>query len=136
MRIKDFIAMSVVSCALVSAGSAQVSRNLDQDQELHTQAQFNQLTREANTPEQYQAQAADYANQRKYFLAQAAAEKAEWERRSQNVMGAFAKYPRPMDSVKYLYESFVEKANKAGSRFAEYSQKGNTTLAAAVQAHM
>jgi hypothetical protein len=117
------------------AGSAQVSHNLDQDNELHTQAQLNQLTREANTPRQYQALAAYYANQQKYFLQQAADKKAEWERRSQNVVGVLAKYPRPVDSARYLYESFVEKANEAGLRSAKYSEEGNTTLATAVRGH-
>jgi hypothetical protein len=136
MKIKDFIAMSVVSCALVSAASAQVSRSLDQNKELHTQAQLKQLTREAHAPEQYQVLAAYYADQQKYFLQQAADEKTEWELRGQNVVGVLAKYPRPVDSAKYLYQSFVEKANEAGLRSAKYSQEGNATLTTAVQGHM
>jgi hypothetical protein len=123
MKIKDFIAIGVVSCALVSAGGAQVSSNRDQNNEHLTQAQLNQLAREAHTPEQYQALAAHYANEQKEFLQQAANAKAEWERRSQNVMGVLAKYPRPVDSAKYLYDYFVEKANEAGLRSAKYSQQ-------------
>jgi len=137
MKIKDFIAISVVSCALVSAGSAQISRSLDQNEELHTQAQLKQLAREAHTSEQFQFLATYYADQQKYFLHQAANEKTEWDLRGHNVVGVLAKYPRPVDSAKYLYQSFVERANEAGLRSAKYSQEGNTTLpTAAVQGHM
>lgn len=133
MKIKDFIAIGVVSCALVNAGGAQVSHNPGQDNEHHTQAQLKQSAREAHTPEQYQALSAYYANQQKEFLQRAAHEKAEWVRRSQNVMAVSAKYPRPMDSAKYQYEYFVEKAREAGLRSANYSQLGNTTQTATVQ---
>ena len=52
----------------------------------------------------------------KYFRAQqtkyqrqAQEEKAEWERRSQNVTGPAAKYPRPVDSSRDRYEYFEYK---------------------------
>jgi hypothetical protein len=56
------------------------------------------------------------------YLRQAAEEKKEWERRSQNVTSAAAKYPRPADSSRNLYEYYMYKASKAETLEAKYSQ--------------
>jgi len=87
----------------------------------HTQAQLKQLVRQAHTPEQYKALAAGYESQQKDFLQQADEEKQEWARRSQNVVASAAKYPRPVDSARYLYEYYMYKASEAGKLSAKYS---------------
>ena len=50
---------------------------------------------------------------------QAQSEKTEWERRSQNVTGSAAKYPRPVDSSRNRYEYYAYEAQQMGQQ-AEY----------------
>jgi hypothetical protein len=76
----------------------------------------------AHAPAQYTALASCYGEQRNDLLKKAAEEKQEWERRSQNVMGAAAKYPRPVDSARNLYEYYMYKASEAGTLEARYSR--------------
>ena len=63
-----------------------------------------------------------FGNQKQGYLQQAADEKKEWERRSQNTTGIAAKYPRPVDSAKNLYDYYMAKANEASDLEAKYSQ--------------
>jgi hypothetical protein len=117
-----FFATSILSIALVSTGSAQGSIPSAEDGDHYTRAQLKQLTREAHTPEQYRTLAGYYEKQHKDYLQQAVEEKQEWVRRSQNIMGVAAKYPRPVDSARYLYEYYVKKAAEAGLLSAKYTQ--------------
>jgi len=130
MKIKDFIAVSILNAALVSVASAQGTATPAKNDVQHSQAQLNKLVREAHSQEDYQALANYYGKQQEDFLQQAAQEKTEWERRGQNVMGVLAKYPRPVDSAKYLYESYAYRATEAGSLSAKYSQLAQAALTA------
>lgn len=76
------------------------------------QAEVRDLMRSAHTAQQYSALASCFRARQEAFEQQAHAEKLEWERRSQNVSGPAAKYPRPVDSSKNRYEYFAYEAAK------------------------
>jgi hypothetical protein len=64
-----------------------------------------------------------YFDQRKSsFQDQDNQEKKEWERQSQNVVGSAAKYPRPVDSARNLYEYYDYEAHQAGVLQAQYER--------------
>jgi hypothetical protein len=81
-----------------------------------------QLALNAHAPEQYKALASYYGGQRENYLQKAAEAKKEWAQLSQYGAGAAAKYPRPADSARTLYESYMSKASKAEMLEAKYSQ--------------
>jgi hypothetical protein len=83
---------------------------------------LKQLAHEARTQEQYMAFADCYEKLQNNYLQQAAEEKQEWARRSQNIMALAAKYPRPVDSARNLYEYYLSKASEAGKLSVKYSQ--------------
>jgi hypothetical protein len=86
-----------------------------------SEGQLKQLARNAHAPEEYKILASYYAERQNIYLQKAAEEKAEWERRSQNVVGSHAKYPRPVDSAKNLYEYYIAEAGDSARLEAKYS---------------
>lgn len=116
------IAASVLAIALIGAGSAKGSVAAAQDGNHVSQAQLKQMARDAHSPEQYRALAHYYDIQQKDFLQQAAVEKQEWERRSPITTSLYAKYPKPADSARNLYEHYVVKASEAGALSTKYGK--------------
>jgi len=114
MKCKS-VALCVLFIGLVAVGSAQAPNSSAQPGAQLTKAQVKQLARDAHTPEQYGALA-------RYFGQQADDEKKEWIRRSQNIVSVAAKYPRPVDSARYLYEYYTYEASEAGQLAAKYDQ--------------
>jgi hypothetical protein len=94
---------------------------------------MKQLAQSAHTPEQYKALASYYNVRQKTYLQKAEEEKQEWVRRSQNITVVAAKYPRPVDSARYLYEYYTSKALEAGYLTAKYEQLAGTELPAEAQ---
>jgi hypothetical protein len=88
----------------------------------YSKAELAQLRKEAHTPEQYRALAAYFDQRKSSFQEQADQEKKEWERRSQNVTGPAAKYPRPVDSARNLYDYYAYEADQAGVLQAQYER--------------
>jgi hypothetical protein len=88
----------------------------------YSKAELAQLRKEAHTPEQYRALAVYFDQRKRAFQEQANQEKKEWERRSQNVVGPAAKYPRPVDSARNLYEYYDYEADQAGVLQAQYQR--------------
>jgi hypothetical protein len=88
----------------------------------YSKAELAQLRKEAHTPEQYRALAVYFDHRKRSFQEQANQEKKEWERRSQNVGGPAAKYPRPVDSARNLYEYYDYEAHQAGALQAQYER--------------
>ena len=115
------IAAGAVLLACVSVGSAQTPAAGNAAPH-YTNSQLKQMMREAHTPEQYSALVAYYSSRRQEFLQKSAEEKLEWERRSQNIMSIAAKYPRPVDSARYLYEYYMQEAAEAGALSAKYGR--------------
>ena len=99
--------------ALAGAESAQGAAAYEENAAHCTPAHLKQLAREARTREQYNALASCYEKIRKDYLKQATNEEQEWARRSQNTMATAAKYPRPVDSARNLYEYYLSKAFEA-----------------------
>jgi hypothetical protein len=56
------------------------------------------------------------------YRAKAADEKIERDRRAQVNAGRYQKYPRPVDSAQYLYESYVSSADSAALQAQHYDQ--------------
>lgn len=120
-----FFAAAVVALALVTLGKANGEVPSAGNSDHYSQAQLKRLTLDAHTPEQYKALASSYTKQQLFFLQQAEEEKKEWERRSTNVVGVNAKYPRPVDSARYLYEYYAYKASEAGTLSAKFARLGS-----------
>jgi hypothetical protein len=128
-----FIATTILTLALIGAVSAQGSVAAAQDGDHVSKAQLKQMAREAHSPEQYEALANYYDIQQKDYLKQARDARHEWISRIQFTTSLYAKYPRPADSARNLYESYVEKASKAGALSAKYSQLAEPSGEAAQQ---
>jgi hypothetical protein len=109
----------------VGIGNAQGAASVQATDVHYTQAQLKQLVVSAHAPEQYKALANYFATRHDDYLRQATEEKKEWERRSQNVMGVLAKYPRPVDSARNLYEYYMYKAAEAQTLQAKYERQAS-----------
>ena len=116
------VAASVLSLALLTAAVASASAMPADKTSQPTGAQLKQMAKDAHTPEQYSALAQSYGQLEKSYLAKAAEEKQEWDRRSQNIVSIAAKYPRPVDSARNLYQYYAYKASEAGALATKYSQ--------------
>ena len=116
------LAAGILSISLTGIGSAQESASAAGAAVHVTSAQMKQLARVAQTPEQYCTLEEYYTGLQRKYMREAAEEKQEWIRRSQNVMGVAAKYPRPVDSARYLYEYYIFKASENAALEAKYSR--------------
>ena len=112
----------ILSFALAGVAGAQAPATVVTNDTQHTKSQLKQMVRNAHTPEQYNALSQYYAGQQSGYAKQAAEEKQEWIRRSQNVMVVAAKYPRPVDSAHYLYDYYSRMAAESGQLAVKYSQ--------------
>jgi hypothetical protein len=127
------IATGILTLAFVGVGSAQGAVASGGDDSHASQVQLKKMAREAHTPEQYKALAVSYEIQQQDYLKQAADAKQEWIRRTPITGSLYAKYPRPADSAKNVYECYVEKASKAGALSAKYAQLAEPAGTAAQQ---
>ena len=118
----SLIAASALAVALVTATVATASAMPADKSSQPMGAQLKQMAKDAHTPEQYNALAQSYSQLEKSYLTKATEEKQEWDRRNQNVVSIAAKYPRPVDSARNLYEYYSSKASEAGALAAKYSQ--------------
>ncbi len=80
------------------------------------------LMANAHTTGQFKQLAAYFHSQESEYRAKAAAEKIERDRRAQVNAGLYQKYPRPVDSAEYLYESYVASADQAAAQALHYDQ--------------
>jgi hypothetical protein len=116
MKIISAITLiTVLSIALLGRGYADESAVPN-----YTKAELHKLVREAHSSEQYRALARYFRGQQTKYQQQAQEEKAEWERRSQNVTGLAAKYPRPVDSSRNRYEYFNYELGLMDSQASHY----------------
>ncbi len=126
MTCKVFAAC-VLSLAFAHVANAQGAVSPAETGGHDAQAQVKQLARSAHAPEQYTALANFYGMQQESYQQRAAEAKKEWERMGQNVTGNFAKYPRPVDSARNLYEYYMAKASKAQTLEAKYTRLATST---------
>jgi hypothetical protein len=118
---RNLVALCILSFSLAGVGLAQAAGSSAQNGTQLTKAQAKQLVQSAHTPDQYRALAAYYGSQEQYFHRQAVEEKQEWARRSQNVAVVAAKYPRPVDSARNLYEYYAYKEMEAGQLATKFA---------------
>jgi hypothetical protein len=86
----------------------------------YSHSEVQKMIREAHTPQQFETLASYFRTQQQSFEKQAQSEKQEWERRSQNVTGPGAKYPRPVDSSRNRYEYFAYQAGQMAQQAAHF----------------
>jgi hypothetical protein len=115
------IAMLALAIPAIGAASAQPSTAVH-----YSQSEVRKMIRQAHTPQQYQTLAAYFKAEQQAYERQAQSEKAEWERRSQNVTGLAAKYPRPVDSSKNRYEYFTYEAGQKAQQAAHFESLSAT----------
>jgi hypothetical protein len=116
------VVAGILTFAFVGVGTAQGAVGAGGDDSHVSQGQLKRMAREAHTPEQYKALAVSYEVAQKDYLKQAAEAKQEWIRLTPITGSLYAKYPRPADSAKNLYECDVEKASRAGALSQKYAQ--------------
>ena len=119
---RNLLATCILSLACAGIGYAQGTASSQETGAHYTQAQMKQLALNAHAPAQYTVLTSYYGAQKANYLQQAAEEKKEWQRRSQNITSIAAKYPRPVDSARNLYEYYMYKATEAGTLEAKYSR--------------
>lgn len=119
---RNLFATCILALAFAGAASAQSAASSTETGAHYSKAQVKQLALNAHAPEQYKALASYYGGQRGSYLQQAAKAKKDWERLNPNFTNAAAKYPRPADSARNLYEYYMSKASKAETLEAKYRQ--------------
>lgn len=120
MRLSTLYEAAVI-CGLAMPVLASNSSPVASREPVHSsKAEVAQLRKNAHTPDQYHALAVYYGDRKTSFQDQATQMKNELERRSQSVVGPAAKYPRPVDSARNLYEYYAYEASQAGVLQAQY----------------
>jgi hypothetical protein len=121
MKNLSYIAAGVLAVALAS-GITCAAVSLPENGTHYTAAQVKRMVREAHTPDQYRALARYYEERQSEFSQKAAEQMEEWERRSQNVTGPAAKFPRPVDVARNLYEYYAHEADDSAFQADKYTR--------------
>ena len=87
-----------------------------------TRAQARTLAHNARTPAEYLTLRDYYAHVAQAESLKAAEEKQEWDRRAANPTVYARKYPSPVDSAHYLYDSYAENARVAAAEAKHYDE--------------
>ena len=119
---RKLFAACVLFLSIASIGTAQSTASSMKSGAHYTKAQVKMMAMEASTPEQYSVLASYYEGQKRQYMLKADEEKKEWIRRSQNITSSAAKYPRPVDSARNLYEYNMSKASEAEERSLKFNQ--------------
>ena len=120
---RTLIATCILSITFTGVGLAQGATSSARTDAHYTQAQVKELVLNAHGPDQYKALAGYYGQEQAKYARLAAEEKTEWERRSnQPIVSILAKYPRPVDSARNLYEYYTYKASENKALEAKYDQ--------------
>ena len=119
---RTMIAVAVLALAFPLAGSAQSNLQTASLTAPLSARQAHDLIKNARGREQYKQLASYYYRQEANYRAQAAEEKAERDQRAQINAGMMQKYPRPVDSAQYRYQSYVSKADNAALQARHYDQ--------------
>ena len=112
----------LLSMALPLAGMAQSAPQSASATAPLSAQELHSLIKSANSSAQYKQLAGYFYQRETDYRAKAAAEKIEMDRRSQVNAALYQKYPRPVDSARSLYESYLSDANGAGLQAQHYDQ--------------
>ena len=107
--------------------TASLAQNATSTETTTTRAQVQSLVKNAKTPADYLALHDYYAHAAEIDRAKAAEAKQEWERRSANPVAYGRKYPTPIDSAHYLYESYQQSADAAAAKAQHYQELAQST---------
>jgi hypothetical protein len=116
------IAVGILSFALSLAGAAQSTVQTASLSAPLSAHDVHNLMKTARNVAEYQQLAGYFHQQEAQYRAEATAEKAERDRRAQVNAGLTQKYPRPVDSAQYLYDSYVSQADNAALQARHYDQ--------------
>ena len=121
MKSRRLIAAGILAVAFAN-GIAYGAVTMPENRLHYTAAQVKRMIREAHTPDQYRAIAHYYEDRQSEYSQKAAEEMAEWERRSHNVAGPAAKYPRPVDEARNLYEYYAHVADDSAFQAEKFNR--------------
>jgi len=124
---RTMVLVATLSLALPLTGMAQSATQTASLSTPLTPREVHSLMTSAHSSAQYQQLASYFHQQEAKFRAEAAAEKAERDRRAQINAGLMQKYPRPVDSAQYLYESYVSQADDAALQAQHFDQLAGAT---------
>jgi hypothetical protein len=116
------IAVAILSLSFPLAGITQANVQTASMSTPLSPGQLHNLMKTAHTTAEYKQLAGYFHQQEAQYRAEATAAKAERDRRAQINAGLMQKYPRPVDSAQYLYESSVSKADNAALQARHYEQ--------------
>lgn len=116
------IAIAILSLAVSLTGAAQSTVQTANLSAPLSSREANNLMKSAHSDAEYKQLASYFHQQEAHYRAEAAAEKVEVDRRAQVNAGLMQKYPRPVDSAQYLYESYVYQADGAALKAQHYDQ--------------
>jgi len=128
------IAPAILAFAVLTSLQSFASISTDNDTPRYSQHQIKKMIGKAHTPEQYSTLATLYRNKQKTYLKEADAAKTEVTRRSVTISSISAKYPRPVDSARYLYEYYSKMASDAGDSASRYQRLSRLSGPDATQA--
>jgi len=121
MKTRFQIACTLLAFA-VAAGAACAESAGSSVSTNYSSSELKSMMRNAHSQHDYQALAAYFRDRQQTFEQKAQSEKTEWDRRSQNITGPAAKYPRPVDSSKNRYEYFSYEAQQMSQQAAHFEQ--------------
>lgn len=121
------VLITALSLTLPLAGMTQPTTQTTNQTAQMSRQELHNLIKTAHDMGQYK-QLADYFHQQEAkYRAEAAAEKLERDRRAQVNAGLMQKYPRPVDTAQYLYESYVSQADDAALQAQHFDQLASAT---------
>ncbi len=127
---RTMVLITALSLTIPIAGMAQPTTQTANLTAPLSGRELHSLILNAHSAAQYQQLAGYFHQMETKYRAEATAEKAERDRRAQINAGLMQKYPRPVDSAQYLYESYVSQADSAALQAQHFDQ-----LAAAPAQH-
>jgi hypothetical protein len=119
---RRLLVVATLSLALPLAGIAQSTVQPASLSAPMSSREARGLMKTAHSAEQYRQLAAYFHQQEAKYRAEAASELVERDRRAEINRGMAQKYPRPVDSAQYLYESYVSSADSAALQAEHYDQ--------------
>jgi len=119
---RTLIVVATLSLALPFAGMAQSTTRTSSISAPIPEHELQSLIKSAHNSAQYKQLAVYYHQQEAKYRAEAVAEKAERDRRAQVNASLTQKYPRPVDSAQYLYESYSAEADSAALNAQHYDK--------------
>ena len=120
-NIKSAICAAILALAV---SALQAESSVDPQ---YSKSEIIGMMRTAHTTDQYRTLAGYFRAQEQQFEQKASSEKQELDRRSANVTGIAAKYPRPVDSSRNRFEYFTYKAHEMEQKAARYESLSAST---------